>query len=1591
MHDPQHTLNEAVDRASEITWWNRRMTKLNEIPNLDNAYDFVETDLVERKGPYLELVKAPQAASEPASEFLDSLEYHDDITNAVVSELFDGDDSGSLYQHQAETIEAIERTNNDTILSVPTATGKTESFFFPILNHCLSTDEEGLKSLVIYPMKTLSVDQLNRFLTYLDHINRDRDPKDRITIGIWDGDTPHDVGSKDYEIEVDSFIRGLECPRTKEKLRVRSSTTVGTEKTEYSWIRVTRESIRQGVDILLTNPEALDYMLVNDSADTRSILGSRPGEHPLKHIVYDEAHVWSGISGAAISLLTKRLKHFYGNRDPQVTMVSATVDNPTELASSLTHTSEDNINAVDFTSREVPVKGTPDFTRFDPCTLDELVETIARTTLTADSSEELLSQNPNLEGALGTLREVSLVQDTSAGLSISEIHADWVCRPVQRIVDQLVTEGAYDTERAVLDDQDGLEQVVEAVVKSGGSSSQWYEFVIDSVPEVATFAAWFDTDTTGSVGFKKQPQLIESVAREGAENPREILETVMHFGRMAGIVTEKYHAFLKPPLKVHWCQDCHLVSRSNACRECGEEIPELQFCRRCHYPFVERGESTEDDDETDFVPIGTSEVVSHCPGCDKYVNLTDIEVPTSTLLSFMLTEICRTAPSKKTLVFSDSHASAESVGGEIIGQEYGLMAESLYVKELLDHDGAHDNYEIFKTVSEQLREAYYNPLFQNEIDEDSETYNILRQLRNDISQNAYLSNCRHLLESALVLPEPLYQATTDDLDRRVIATELYKLFALEPRVGFSKETVDIEGLTREKIVSRIGNRTTLSESAIADHVDEFLQILLDDRVITEQSWERIQQAVSEGDVGTERQDKVFDYIEAQRARVNDSGAFTRSFDSGVFTRIPKQDESSLRLIPRVSYCTECFSTHPVPEGLEADTCRSCGAAVETYDRYEIKPDGSYEGQGYADVDSDWQWPVDHWAYELNRPLEESEDGTPEFVTVGIHKGNIPPTLRGAIEESFRKDDPDVNIVSATPTMELGVDIGTLDTVTQVGIPPNLTNYVQRSGRTGRTRGSSSLVMTVVRGDHPVDNHYYANLEGFFRNFEPVRVPDPFEFDELLAGHVMTTVIAYLARNPHESNIFSQIYELETKNTDLQKYVSEVTERLNILREFILEEKRSELTNYIREVFGEEGVRVFERIFVEDGNLSLQHRADFTFQKLTAMSGSTETNKRLSERHNRLDSWLSLLGYLANYRDFGQQFPVKFSGRQDSIEFESSGRLYDMFPGEENALGSVLSLHGTQYVVSDVHGTTTPISEVAVCINEDCDRPFQAYQTDTEHCPHCEEPLAETNIHGVGSVECRTTRGGEEGYHTRGILSTHIAPSEGGDEVTVDERTLFGVQCPVEYGEYAVTDFVYAFERGHSRSPDRTTLRSEALIEREKGGSSEGLSWEERLEDVSKETYAPVGQRYHTQGLKLNLPRSELEERLSEALPDETDWPQAIASFEQALTKAVAIVGEFDQQDFRIKTVLKPETVEVYLVDGRQGGNGITWRIRQELEDDLLSAIAEVAACERCADFCEECLLLSRTPPAYLENDLLNKYTLRAFLGDSTMALTDGGD
>jgi len=160
---------------------------------------------------FVEFVDAPAFHSQTAAEFLDNLDYHDDIVDAIRREVFGGDPDGQLYQHQAETIKAIEIEPGDNVLAVPTASGKTESFFLPILNTCLSVDKPGLKAAILLSHEDAGPDQFNRF----HHIPRSHQPEParRIESNRHLGPDTARVGSRDFEMEEGTYVRGLIDPQ----------------------------------------------------------------------------------------------------------------------------------------------------------------------------------------------------------------------------------------------------------------------------------------------------------------------------------------------------------------------------------------------------------------------------------------------------------------------------------------------------------------------------------------------------------------------------------------------------------------------------------------------------------------------------------------------------------------------------------------------------------------------------------------------------------------------------------------------------------------------------------------------------------------------------------------------------------------------------------------------------------------------------------------------------------------------------------------------------------------------------------------------------------------------------------------------------------------------------------------------------------------------------------------------------------------------------------------------------------------------------------------------------------------------------------
>ncbi len=78
----------------------------------------------------------------------------------------------------------------------------------------------------------------------------------------------------------------------------------------------------------------------------------------------------------------------------------------------------------------------------------------------------------------------------------------------------------------------------------------------------------------------------------------------------------------------------------------------------------------------------------------------------------------------------------------------------------------------------------------------------------------------------------------------------------------------------------------------------------------------------------------------------------------------------------------------------------------------------------------------------------------------VHHGNVSALLRENTEEEMKSADEKI-VTGATVTLELGIDIGSLDQAVQIGSPYSVSSFAQRLGRCGRRGQVPQLLFTFV--------------------------------------------------------------------------------------------------------------------------------------------------------------------------------------------------------------------------------------------------------------------------------------------------------------------------------------------------------------------------------------------------------------------------------------------------------------------------------------------------------------------------------------------------
>ena len=177
----------------------------------------------------------------------------------------------SLRPLQEQAIDPL--LNGDhALLLAPTAGGKTEAAFFPLLSRMLSEDWRGLSLIYVCPIRALLNNLETRLAGYATLVGR--------RVERWHGD----VGERD-----------------RRRIRI------------------------DPPDVLLTTPESLEVMLVSGRIDRGAFFGG------VRGVVVDELHAFAGDDrGWHLLSVLERIRRLAG-RELQRVGLSATIGNPEAL------------------------------------------------------------------------------------------------------------------------------------------------------------------------------------------------------------------------------------------------------------------------------------------------------------------------------------------------------------------------------------------------------------------------------------------------------------------------------------------------------------------------------------------------------------------------------------------------------------------------------------------------------------------------------------------------------------------------------------------------------------------------------------------------------------------------------------------------------------------------------------------------------------------------------------------------------------------------------------------------------------------------------------------------------------------------------------------------------------------------------------------------------------------------------------------------------------------------------------------------------------------------------------------------------------
>ncbi len=981
----------------------------------------------------------------------------------------------TLYLHQEKAIRKSKEGKN-LVVSTGTGSGKTESFLLPILSSLSEEVEKGticpgVRALLIYPMNALANDQIERLRELLDDYPE-------ITYGSYTGQT------KEKQDEALADYKNLNKGRSPKKNEL-----------------ISREVMKKNPPhIMITNYAMLEYLMVRPS-DAGFFTGNYAKY--WKFIVLDEAHVYKGSTGIEVSMLLRRVASSLPVRKIQYMLTSATLG------------SEDqNEDVATFASR------------------------LCDSDFDADSVIRAYRQKPGEE------TEVEFKNEWKSYEKLAEAIKE---EDVDRISSEFKILSGFSS-----DEEHVKEDIYNYLVKD---RNYWdIRRELQNRPRTVSSLA-YDLECT-----EQDIVNLVTVASYAIKDMGQLLDAKYHMFLKA---TDSAFITLAPSKKL-------MLTRNNKIFDNGKEFAvfEAAVCSYCHDIYlvgkvdengyfkqtgVETGlgistalylgdkisDEIEPEDEDNSV-----EEMMICPYCGKlmsknpsavekcehdsssFVTVFNLKKPIEEVKTCVACGNTSTVSGVARQFFTGQEAVTSVIGTALFEELPAYKTIRQKIKIVDDEDGFDFDDEEETTLEEQEETAKQFIAFSDSRQAAayfasyfSETYEAIlyrRIIIEALKNRKETTTILHFVQDLQGYIEKYHVIDAEDGEKeakkeawKAILAELVNLNsgnALQ-NVGFIKVEVDDRlipaaaswNLTKEQMsdVANVLLMTMMIDAAIkypimlnADDKDFFLHNGHEGEFnYSDSSKSKKMKSFLPSKAGLSN--RRMDYAKrvlTKAAPGKDAEKFLATFWNSVFLgknilgkseKGYQVDVEKLRIVPNAKFyrCPKCSKITP-------------------YNVYGVCPTNKCTGE-LVEIDVAKEYADNHY-YRMYQDMEIRK------LRVVEHTAQLDKEKAYEYQNKFKNKQ--IDVLSCSTTFEMGVDVGSLETVLMRNMPPSPANYAQRAGRAGRSIKSSAYALTFcTKGNH--DFSYFNEPEEMIRG----RINPPIfkvENEKIAIRHVYASAFAF---------------------------------------------------------------------------------------------------------------------------------------------------------------------------------------------------------------------------------------------------------------------------------------------------------------------------------------------------------------------------------------------------------------------------------------------------------------------------------------------------